>query len=141
MQKSFELAVKTEVLRDFRQELRQLLEEAGWHKKALDEFVLAVDEALVNVARHAYDGSEGAVKIFFEDQPDRTMITIEDHGKKFDPTKVPEPKLPRHEPGGLGVHFIRTIMDEFVYDGAFAEGNRLYMAKKKSNISKGENEL
>jgi anti-sigma regulatory factor (Ser/Thr protein kinase) len=138
VKKVFELPARSDVLRGLRGELRLLLEQGGWQKKHLDEIVLAVDEALTNVIRHAYGESGGTMKISFEDSPDRTEIEIEDHGKKFDPTQAPMPELPRHRPGGLGIHFIRTIMDELIYDRAFTEGNRLRMIKRKTKISKRE---
>lgn len=131
MKKVFDLPATADVLRSFREELRPLLEHAGWQKKQLHEIVLAVDEVLTNVIRHAYRDGVGRIKIYFEDHPDRTEIVIEDLGKKFDPTKAPMPELPREKPGGLGIHFIRTIMDELIYDEAFPEGNRLRMIKRK----------
>jgi anti-sigma regulatory factor (Ser/Thr protein kinase) len=138
VKKLFDLPATADVLRSFREELRPLLESSGWPKKQLDEIVLAVDEVLTNVIRHAYGGNPGRIGISFEDHPDRTEFVIEDKGKKFDPTKAPMPELPREKPGGLGIHFIRTIMDELIYDETFLEGNRLHMIKRKSKILKRE---
>ena len=131
MEKVFELESNAEILIDLRKELRDLLRQAGWDGKSMDKIVLSVDEALTNVIRHAYAGVRGPIRLTFRDSEEKTEITIEDHGKKFDPTLVPEPKLPREEPGGLGVHLIRTIMDELIYDKNFLEGNRLRMIKRK----------
>lgn len=138
MKKRFELSCRSEVLSPLRQELRQLLGQAGWEKKAVEEILLAVDEALTNIIRHAYEGRPGAMTLLIDDSPEKTEITLEDRGKKFDPTCVPRPELPRDKPGGLGVHFIRTIMDQVVYDEAFKEGNRLHLIKLKSKKPKGE---
>ncbi len=141
MKKRFELASKSEVLSPFRKELRQLLGQAGWEKKSTEGILLAVDEALTNIIRHAYGGQPGTIVVLFEDDPAKTEIILEDLGKKFDPTTVPPPELPRQKPGGLGVHFIKTIMDRLVYDEAFKEGNRLHMIKLKSKNPKGEEVL
>lgn len=141
MNKRFELASRSEVLSPLRKELRQLLGQAGWVKKTTEEILLAVDEALTNIIRHAYGGQPGTMGVVFDDDPEKTEITLEDRGKKFDPTQVPTPELPRHKPGGLGVHFIRTIMDRVVYDEAFKEGNRLHLIKFKSKKLKGEGVL
>ncbi len=141
MQKRFELVSKSEVLSPLRKELRQLLGQGGWEKKSTEEILLAIDEALTNIIRHAYGGQPGAMVVLFDDGPEKTEIILEDCGKKFDPTQVPPPELPRHKPGGLGVHFIRTIMDRVVYDEAFKEGNRLHLIKFKSKKLKGEGAL
>jgi len=110
------------------------LSHEGWEKKATEEVLLAVDEALTNVIRHAYQGKPGKMTVSVKVTGDRIEIVIEDLGKKFDPTQVPSPELPRHKPGGLGVHFIRTIMDQMVYDHEYLEGNRLRLIKHKSKI-------
>ena len=141
MKKRFELVSKSEVLSPLRKEMRHLLGEAGWEKKATEEILLAIDEALTNIIRHAYGVQPGAIVVLYEDSPEKTEIILEDWGKKFDPTQVPTPELPRHKPGGLGVHFIRTIMDRLVYDEAFKEGNRLHLIKFKSKKLKGEGVL
>ena len=95
---------------------------------------MAVDEALTNVIRHAYQGKPGKMTVFVKVTGDKIEITLEDLGKKFDPTRVPSPELPRHKPGGLGIHFIRTIMDQMIYDDQYSEGNRLRLIKHKSKI-------
>jgi len=132
LERVFELEAKSEVLRGLRRELRLLLGDAGWNQKATEEIVLALDEALTNVIRHAYSGKSGPMKVVFRDFPDRTELTVEDRGARFDPTRIPEPKLPREKPGGLGVYFIKKIMDEMIYDDSFIQGNRLYMIKRKT---------
>lgn len=132
---------RSDVLPPFRKELRHLLECAGWQKKTAEEILLAVDEALTNVIRHAFEGRPGKMVVFLEDEPAKTEIVIEDQGKKFDPTQMPSPELPRQKPGGLGIHFIRTIMDRMVYDNDYQEGNRLHLIKFKPKNFKREGAL
>lgn len=134
MEKRFELTASSEVLSPFRKELRQILSEAGWEKKTVEEILLAVDEALTNIIRHAYQGKPGKMAVFVNAAADKIEIIMEDQGIKFDPTRVPPPELPRQKPGGLGVHFIRTIMDQMIYEGDRPEGNRLRLIKHKVKI-------
>jgi len=134
VEKRFELNASSEVLSPFRKELRQILSQAGWEKKATEEILLAVDEALTNIIRHAYQGMLGKMTVSVMAADDKIEIVLEDRGKKFDPTQVPSPELPRHRPGGLGVHFIRTIMDQMIYDDQDPAGNRLRLIKYKTKI-------
>ena len=134
MEKRFELNASSEVLSPFRKELRHILTQAGWEKKTTEEILLAVDEALTNIIRHAYQNKSGKMTISVAATDDKFEIVLEDQGQKFDPTQVPPPELPRHKPGGLGVHFIRTIMDQMIYDNHGLAGNRLRLIKHKKKI-------
>lgn len=79
---------------------------------------LIVEEACVNVMRHAYpEGEAGALaleaRIVQEGLVRRVVITLEDQGRAFDPLSVaPADTLADAEaraPGGLGVHLIRQL--------------------------------
>ncbi len=134
MEKRFELSASSEVLSPFRKELRGILGQAGWEKKTTEEILLCIDEALTNIIRHAYQGKPGKMIVAVDAGQDRIEIVIEDQGRKFDPTQVPSPELPREKPGGLGIHFIRTIMDQMIYDGQYLQGNRLRLIKHRRTI-------
>ena len=111
-----------------------MLSQTGWEKKTTEEILLAADEALTNIIRHAYQGKPGKIAVSVAATDDKIEIVLEDQGKKFDPTQVPSPELPRHRPGGLGVHFIRTIMDQMIYDDQDPEVYRLRLIKHKAKI-------
>lgn len=134
MERKFELVAKSDVLPSFRKTMREFLECRGWCKKTTAEILLAIDEVLTNIIRHAYQGRLAKMTVWIEDDEEKIKITIEDHGVRFNPTEVSSPKLPPDKPGGLGVHFIRTVMDEMVYDADYKQGNRLYLIKRKSKI-------
>lgn len=134
MEKRFELNASSEVLSPFRKELRQILSQAGWDEKIIGGILLAVDEVLTNIIRHAYRGQPGKMTVTVDSSNEKIEIVMEDHGIKFDPTQVPPPELPRQKPGGLGVYFIKTIMDEMIYDGQYTQGNRLRLIKRKTAI-------
>jgi anti-sigma regulatory factor (Ser/Thr protein kinase) len=134
VEKRFELNASSEVLASFRKELRGILGQEGWEKKTTEEILLCVDEALTNIIRHAYQGKPGKMTVSVHAGHDKVEIVTEDQGKKFDPTQVPPPELPRQKPGGLGIHFIRTIMDQMIYDGQYTQGNRLRLIKYRHKI-------
>ncbi len=114
----------------FREKLRALLIKAAFDDKTAGGIVLAADEALTNIIRHAYGGKSGRVEIDVRDFSDRMEITFRDHGQKFDPTQLPEPELPPTKGGGLGVYFMKQLMDKVEYDGK-GPGNRLVLTKFK----------
>jgi len=134
VEKRFELNASSEVLPPFRKDLRQILSQAGWEKKTTEEILLAVDEALTNIIRHAYGGKPGKMAVSVTTADNKIEIVLEDRGIKFDPTQVPSPELPRHKPGGLGIHFIRTIMDQMIYDDRDPTGNQLCLIKYKTKV-------
>lgn len=110
------------------------MKESGLNEKARGEITLAVDEAMTNVIRHAYQGGTGNIELTYIDDDRSIAIIIRDQGKLFDPTTLPTPQLPPTRPGGLGVHFMRTLMDEVRYQVVDQNTNELSMIKYKSNL-------
>ena len=137
MSEVFDLKCDASKLCEFRGKLRSLLEAGGWEANDIQQIVLAIDEALTNVMRHAYGDEGGPIRLEVCDDSDKTEFFIEDKGPSFDPTVLPEPKLPKEDPGGLGVHFIRAIMDQFSYDKEFQPGNRIHLIKYKKRRKEG----
>jgi len=96
---------------------------------------LAVDEVCTNIINYAYQGVIGSIKIQLELTGDDIIITIKDKGKRFDPTSVPPPDvnsdLEQRKIGGLGVHFVKKLMDSISYSFDPREGNILSLRKKR----------
>jgi serine/threonine-protein kinase RsbW len=109
--------------------------EAGLDDKAIGRCQLAVDEACTNIIEHAYEGEgRGSIDICCEPEAGELTIIIEDHGKRFDPNSVPTPQLNTHledmQVGGLGLYFMRQVMDavEFSYEDG---SNKLVLVKRR----------
>jgi serine/threonine-protein kinase RsbW len=99
------------------------------------ETQMAVDEACTNVIQHAYHGRhDGTIDIACEKRGQEFIITIQDYGDPFDPKKVARPKtrapLSQRNVGGLGLFFMRRMMDRVKFDFTSGRGNRLTMVKK-----------
>jgi serine/threonine-protein kinase RsbW len=96
---------------------------------------LAVDEASTNIIKYAYGEEEGRLKLVMELQGNELIITLINWGKPFDPTTIPHPDLnatlEHRKIGGLGMYFIRRMMDEVNYSFD-TKDNRLIMKKKLS---------
>ena len=114
----------------------------GFSQKDCHAMALAVDEALANVIRHAYQGANDK-KIEIEitelnQQDDRQglKVCIRDYGKTVDLSKIKGRDLEDVRPGGLGVHIMRKIMDEVVFKCPSDGGTRLLMVKYLNNQQK-----
>jgi sigma-B regulation protein RsbU (phosphoserine phosphatase) len=87
---------------------------------------LALEEAVTNVMLYAYPGQHGSVLVECAKSLDpatrapRLIFTITDSGIPFDPTKKEEADISlsaeEREIGGLGIHLVRQIMDEVLYE-------------------------
>ena len=108
---------------------------SGLNEKATFEVQLAVDEACTNVIEHSYRGEEkGEIALRCELADGDFVITIRDHGQPFNPEDVPLPdlkcSLAERCIGGLGLYFMRRLMDEVRFHFG-AEGNELTMVKRR----------
>ena len=111
--------------------------DAGWNDDEIYRMQMAVDEACSNVIEHAYGPDEhGDIELSccIEDKGD-LVISIHDNGKPFDPTTVPEPPigndLENLPEGGLGLYFMRKLMDEVTFHFDEHAGNVLTMVKRR----------
>lgn len=104
----------------------------GLKKRKILDAQICADEACSNAIAYAYPDAVGAIRIVCESDTARLLITVADDGVPFDPLAIPEPDLTSdlelRSVGGLGIHLIRTLMDEVRYrrDG---ESNVLVMTK------------
>lgn len=94
------------------------LEECGASARTIYRTSLALEEAVSNIMRHAAGVQDIAVELAITDEG--VDLTIEDDGSAFDPLQVPEPDttapLLERPTGGLGIHLLRNMTDEFRYD-------------------------
>ena len=96
----------------------------GFSDGEIRSIVLAVDESLTNVIRHAYGGSDDQpIAVTFckklvkrgTGMRGALEITLVDRGVPVDPEKLQGRSLDEIRPGGLGLHFIRETMDSVTF--------------------------
>ncbi len=109
--------------------------ESGLDDRDTYNVQMAVDEAVTNVIQHAYRGSDnGSIHISCERRGNEFVVEILDFGKPFDPSKVRTPRtsgpLSRRGVGGLGIFFMKKLMDHVEFSSDAGRGNRLRMVKR-----------
>jgi serine/threonine-protein kinase RsbW len=109
----------------------------GLSEQAAFEVQMAADEACANIVEHAYGaGVTGEITIRCELQGDDLLVAIRDRGRTFDPSGVPEPdvccELQERQIGGLGIFFMRKLMDRIEYSFDPCTGNELRMYRRAS---------
>ncbi len=129
---TLELIASPGELPPFRTQLQTWLGQTGISQKKSGEILVAVQEALTNIVRHAYGGKEGKIEVCYQDCGDQIEIVLRDHGNPFDPSKIPAPELPPVKPGGLGLYLMKTLMDQVEYQKNH-EGNVLRLIKFKKS--------
>ena len=94
---------------------------------------LAIEEAVVNVMDYAYPaGTVGDVHIDAQYDDGQLTFVIRDKGTPFDPTKAKDVdttlSAEQRPIGGLGIHLVRTIMDEIKY--SYVDGQNVLTLRK-----------
>jgi len=135
-QNKFELEVEAKldslpVIGDF---IAETVERFGADPATVYKVQLAVDEACTNIALYAYSGQKGSIKLACGLVDSDFVVTIRDKGKPFDPLSVPIPDLKAdldsRKVGGLGIYFMRKLMDVVSYSFDANNGNQLTMRKR-----------
>ncbi len=98
------------------------LHQFGMPEERIFDINVAVDEACTNIIQHAYSpDEEGTIEIRCQALSDnKCSVSIKDHGKPFDQTHGgtvdTTSSLEDRKPGGLGLFFIRELVDEIYYE-------------------------
>ena len=128
-----------EQLASIREFINEVARQYGCGEYDIFALELACDEAAANVFNHAFEGKRG--RLDFEIWRDEESVTVRFRygGKAFDPEDVPEPELDvpieARRVGGLGLYFMRQLMNEVVFEFSDAAGNVLTMRRVLTNES------
>lgn len=101
----------------------------GGDKDALHDIKLAAEEAVINAMKHGNKFNEKLyVIVDFEYDGNKVGIAVQDEGKGYDYSKIPDPTIEENilRGYGRGVFLIRRLMDEVHFNNS---GNRLEMIK------------
>jgi anti-sigma regulatory factor (Ser/Thr protein kinase) len=120
-----------------RSTISELAAISGFQDDQCRAIALAVNEALCNVIRHAYQNRrDQEIELNCQPHSDCLEFTVLDRGEPADLSRVCAQPLDDVSLGGRGTHLIRQIMDEVCYERV-AEGNRLLLKKYLPGARKG----
>ncbi|HEX4779369.1 MAG TPA: anti-sigma factor antagonist [Usitatibacter sp.] len=107
---------------------REVFRHEQLDQRILPTVDLAIEELFTNMVKYA-NGAGAAVRVSLEAVSGGVAVTLTDFGvDRFDPTQAPEvdirAPIERRNPGGLGLHLIRKMVDsiEYGYDEATRQG-------------------
>ena len=119
-------------LSEIRAIVRSSIEALGCDYHLTQKIVLAVNEACMNIIQHAYSNEvRGEFQLSLKESDDVLYFTLTDNADHIDLESVKSRDLEDIRPGGLGLHFIKEVMDDFKIghlDGK--KGNYLEMVKR-----------
>ena len=76
---------------------------------------LVLTEATTNAIKHANNDPKDTVRITIHIQDNELNIKVYDHGQGFDLESVSLPDFDQPRESGMGIFFIRTLMDSVTY--------------------------
>jgi anti-sigma regulatory factor (Ser/Thr protein kinase) len=113
------LPAKLEYLQEFMLAVSACAKEQNFSRKKIYEIELATEEALVNIFNYSYPEGNGEAEIICNLEGDTFIVEIIDYGIPFDITTVPDPDvtvdISQRALGGLGIFFIKKLMDDVQY--------------------------
>lgn len=129
------VSAATENLAEVRRFVFDHANQEGFSEKQIEDIRLAVDEAFTNIIKHAYkydSNQDVIVQLNFDEE--KVVITLTDYGSSFDITKYKRPdireQIKKKKRGGMGVHLIRTLMDDVSYSRVNKK-NKIRMSKNR----------
>jgi anti-sigma regulatory factor (Ser/Thr protein kinase) len=96
--------------------VRKFAADARLPEEQVDLIVLGVDEACANIIRHVYRNENHLIGLCCEQLDNALRFRLRDYGKNgCKPADWCGRELEAVQPGGLGLHLIRTAFDQVDY--------------------------
>jgi serine/threonine-protein kinase RsbW len=99
----------------------------------IEDIKIAVSEACTNAVQYAYDSVMGDITLIFTISERSLEIRVKDKGKGFDPALPVDSVGAFDDPDkiglGLGIVFMRSLMDHVDYQSSPENGTEVVMVK------------
>lgn len=127
-------ASRTDVLQEVRSLILKAAAAFGFDEEESSRIALAVDEACTNVIKHAYGlNPNRSFTVTVTGSGGKFEVVVQDQGRSFNPADIKKLDVVQHlrqyKRGGLGVHLMRTLMDEVEYTSGGQNGNFVRLVK------------
>jgi len=123
------------------EELRHFVESAatfcGLTRDDVFAYKLAADELCTNIIQYGFQGREpGLISLTFNVEEGVSRLIIRDDGRFFPPDQAQSPDIEagwdEREIGGLGIYFVKELMDNVTYNRTEENVNQFILEKKFS---------
>ena len=132
---TFTLQTGPDLLEEITTRVDDLGERENWPPDLVFKINLVLEELGLNIMNYGYDGGVNEIEITIVSEDDSLTLEITDDGKPFDPLKdapLPDVNAAMEDRpiGGLGIHLVRTMMDDLCYRRERSK-NHLTMAVRR----------
>lgn len=118
--------------------LEEIGAEAGWSERAVLDLSLACEELVVNIVNYGFpSGGDHYIDVSIQASPSSVEVKIEDGGVPFNPLQGADPlallelEIEDRPIGGLGIFFVKRLMDDIHYE--YSEGLNRFRMRKQFN--------
>jgi serine/threonine-protein kinase RsbW len=131
----------TENLEMIRNFISHLAQKAGFDEMAVMEIEVAVEEACVNVIKHAHKNDEARpLRLQIKIDKQKLTVLVRDQGQGFDPKQLDEQNaqalLAKPKPGGRGILMMKMMMDEVHFEAKNGKGTQVRLVKHLASPQK-----
>ena len=132
---SLKIEASPDALDRINDEIKSLSRQEEWPSDLFFTTNLVVEELGLNVINHAYRGQSGEFEIIITSEEQAITVEIIDSGPPFNmlqdaPPPDVEAEIEERPVGGLGIHLVKTMMDELHYKRN-QERNHLTLVKRR----------
>jgi anti-sigma regulatory factor (Ser/Thr protein kinase) len=114
--------------------VREVARTIGFKGNSLNQIDIAMEEAVANIMKHAYDAEESKTfDIICKKIPEGIEIILKEMGMPFDPSRIAKFNLTKNlddlSTEGLGVYMIQKVMDDLSFHNLGHQGKETHMIK------------